>query len=393
MQKTYSELCQGFRLLEPVSALVAVALLWTGTAVGQVVVNCPTDDLQAGIESIHPVGGTVLVTGTCVRPVLVPDVLDPFIVSGFTGTLTIDGGGTLMQDVVLCGMNPAPTVLSAVLRIKDSSDVHLRDLTIKGGLGVEVDNSNVIFEGDVVVSESRRNGVTVTGSTSRVLLDDDVTDDWNSMDHNCRHGIFLGGNGSATVSGTTKIEDNGGFGVVGRDGAGLEFAEQPTINNNGWGGVNGRFGTSVLIRGMVEVRQNGMADPSTPNFLFPRFRSGVSVTAGSNLVVFADGVGTPAIFDNVGPGILLDLASVGRLLGMDVFRNTQGFVAQSNPTAEFLAEFGIANTLMNNNKRSLTVAVIETTKGKEGGDLVCDSTSVIVGDVSGAEIINCASAN
>jgi hypothetical protein len=194
MQKTYFELCQGIRLLARVSALVAVVLLWTDTAEGEVeIVDCSTDDLQTAINNLTPNGGTIHVTGTCVSPILVPNVLDPFVVPGITGTLTIDGGGTLMQASVPCVTNPAPTVLSAVLQIKDSSDVHLRDLTVNGGLGVDVDNSTVVFEGDVEVTESRFNGMAVTGSTSRVLLDDDVTDDWNSMDHNCRHGIFLGG--------------------------------------------------------------------------------------------------------------------------------------------------------------------------------------------------------
>ena len=169
---------------------------------------------------------------------------------------------------------------------------------------------------------------------------------------------------------------------MGRDGAGLVFKELSTINTNDWGGVNGRFGTSVLIRGMVEVRHNGMADPNPPNFLFPRFRSGVSVTAGSNLVVFRDGVGTPAIFDNVGPGILLDLASVGRLLGVTVTGNSRGFVAQSNSTAEFIPETAPNEIRDNDGPR--------VTKGGNA-DLVCDGTSVLVGDFTMVDNNQCAS--
>jgi len=231
--------------------------------------------------------------------------------------------------------------------------------------------------------------VEVRGSTGRTRLFGD-----NRIHNNCRHGIFVGGGGSLTVAGTTKIEDNGAFGVTGRDGSSLVFARQCSVNHNGWGGANARFGSSILITGHSIFYENGTADPNTPNFFFPRFQAGVSVTAGSNLVIFAEiDEGTPAIFDNVGPGILLDLASIGRLLGMTVTGNSRGFVAQSNSTAEFLPEFGAANTLMDNNERSLSLAeVFETTK-RQGGDLVCDSTSVIVGDVSGAKIINCASAN
>ncbi len=427
MQKTYFELCQGVRLLARVSALVAVVLLWTGTAIAQdaceatvkvidVVGEPPVDpdppaplfdDLQDAINYLSghlPIpGGTIQVTGTCFR--LDEDgeeIPEPILVQGFTEKLTIEGvldpepadgapptKSTLMQDAS-CGDDPAPS--SAVLHIKDSSNVHLKTLFINGGEGVSVENSDVIFDGFVWVTGSRINGVEITGSTGRVRL---LGNDQNRIAENCQHGIFVGSQGSLTVAGTTLIEHNGAFGVTGRDGSSLTFAKQCSVNNNGWGGANARFGSSILITGHSIFYENGMASPSTPNFFFPRFRSGVSVTAGSNLVIFAEiDEGTPAIFDNAGPGILLDLASIGRLLGMDVFRNAQGFVAQSNSTAEFLAEFGVANTLINNNKKSLTIALEETkeTKGNVGGDLVCDSTSVIVGDVTGAENINCSSA-
>ena len=109
MQKTYFELSQGIRLLARVSALVAVVLLWTSPAVGQVtvVVNCPgetIDVLQDAINSLIPLGGgTIQVNGTCVRTEDFATVItEPFLVNGFTGRLTIEGvsGGnsTLMQE-------------------------------------------------------------------------------------------------------------------------------------------------------------------------------------------------------------------------------------------------------------------------------------------------------
>jgi len=193
----------------------------------------------------------------------------------------------------------------------------------------------------------------------------------------------VGGGGSLTVAGTTKIEDNGAFGITGRDGSSLVFARQCSVNHNGWGGANARFGSSILITGDSLFTDNGMADPNTPNFFFPRFQAGVSVTAGSNLVIFKNDDGTPDISNNIGSGILLDLASIGRLLGMSVTGNSRGFVAQSNSTAEFIPETAPNEIKDNNGPR--------VTKGGNA-DLVCDSTSVLVGDFSMVDNIQCASA-
>ena len=178
------------------------------------------------------------------------------------------------------------------------------------------------------------------------------------------------------------IEDNGAFGVTGRDGASLTFSQNCFVGNNGWGGANARFGSSILITGNCDFTGNGTADPSTPNFFFPRFRAGVSVTAGSNLVIFRNDDGIPEILDNVGPGILLDLASIGQLLGMTVTGNSQGFVAQHNSTAEFIPETAL-NTIRDNN------GVRVTKVGNTG--LLCDSTSVLIGDFSEVDKFQCAS--
>ena len=172
--------------------------------------------------------------------------------------------------------------------------------------------------------------------------------------------------------------------MTGIDGATLEAKGQAVIHNNHWGGMHGRLGVTMVIGGGVTISGNG--NSTDVNFLFPRFRSGVSVYAGSLLTVFANNSERPSIMGNFGPGIILDLGSIGRLLGMSVESNAAGFVALNNSTAEFLPEFGFSNTLTGNRGLS-RVLDLET----KDGDLVCDNTSVVVGDFSEVGINNCAS--
>jgi hypothetical protein len=163
--------------------------------------------------------------------------------------------------------------------------------------------------------------------------------------------------------------------MAGFDGVRLTVNGSAVIDGNGWGGLHARVGSTIVITGNSNITNNG-ADTTSSGFLFPRFRAGVSASAGSVLSVAAAG-GTPLIMGNSGPGILLDLASIGRLFGMTVEQNIEeGFLGRNNSTAEFVPEFGPQNAL----------------SGNGSGDLKCDNTTVLVGDFGGAQVINCASA-
>ena len=57
-------------------AMVAVVLLWPGQALGQACsaviagdASSPYDDLQDAINSLHPDGGTIVVSGLCTNPI------------------------------------------------------------------------------------------------------------------------------------------------------------------------------------------------------------------------------------------------------------------------------------------------------------------------------------
>jgi len=119
------------------------------------------------------------------------------------------------------------------------------------------------------------------------------------------------------------------------------------------------------------------------SFLFPRFRSGISVYSGSKLSVFPNQGKIPLVTNNSGPGILLDVAAIGLLRGIDILSNAEGFVALNNSTAEFIPEFGVPNRLEGN--------AIVLSRGGGGSDLRCDNTSVLVGDFTGVSINNCSS--
>ena len=315
-----------------------------------------------------------------------------FNISDFTGILRIEGqGATLGQrldldfpafpddpddpdsdlgepvqvdcDTVTNTLFRSP---NRVLRINDSQDVRLEGLIIDGGNGLSIDNSDVRFEGGVVVQNSLGLGVFVGGSSGGLQL----REPGNRITGSCRSGITVGRTLSADVRNDAQIMSNGRFGMSGNDGARLTLRNDAVVADNGWGGVHGRIGTTVTIRDNVIISGNG-TDTSTVNLLVPRFLSGVSIYASSVLTV----LGTPQIRDNFGPGIILDVASIGRLLGMEVIGNAEeGFVALKNSTVEFIPEFGL-NTL----------------SGNGTADVACDNTSVLVGDFSEADIETCAS--
>jgi len=75
--------------------------------------------------------------------------------------------------------------------------------------------------------------------------------------------------------------------MVGVDGATVVLSQDAVISSNGWGGMNARLGAAIVLFGGPTVEGNGRADPTmVSNFLFPRFRSGISVYSGSKLSVF-----------------------------------------------------------------------------------------------------------
>jgi len=413
-----------------------MVLLWPGQALAQdVIVDCDGgDDLQAAIDDLHitsgGVGGTIEVSGLCTnnrrnqtvneecegnedpslplpwpenqgvggvcRQVKLSERFVPFNISNFTELLTIEAhptdGATLGQlldsDFPTFPDDPddpgsalgAPVVVDCdtdrntlfrrpnrVLQINDSQDVRLEGLIIDGGNGILINNSDVRFEGGVVVQNSLSDGVFTLGSAGSVVLRRGMG---NEIIGSCRHGINVGHTLSAIVGDDALIQFNARFGMIGRDGARLDLRDEAVVDANGWGGIHGAVGTTVFISGNATISGNG-TDTSTVNLLVPRFLSGVSIYAGSNLTV----VGAPNITDNFGAGIILDITSVGRLLGMNVNGNTEeGFLALKNSTAEFIPEFGL-----------------NTISGNGSGDVACDNTAVLVGDFSEVGVNNCAS--
>ena len=134
--------------------LLVLVLLWPKVAFAQTVVLCDSgEDLQAAIDSLDPtVSNHLLVSGTCV-----PTTIRGFRIAGFVN-LRLEGPAALAQTTETCG----GSAVREALRITDS-DVVWVDLTITGGRGVNIVDSNVRGDGDdgrpVSVMNSSRQGI------------------------------------------------------------------------------------------------------------------------------------------------------------------------------------------------------------------------------------------
>ena len=437
MKATYFK-WQGVRSLVPGAVLLAVVLLGSGPVLAQdTIVNCDDENppagtfnnLQDAISTLQPDGGTIEVSGICANPVsdifeCVPDEpLEPegpctdtkvgeryqtFSVRGFTGRLTIQAdptvGATLGQHIgeVLPVGEPEPifcdTDLSTlfreirtVLSISDSVNVHLRGalgpddeegvptvlqtLNIEGGFGVFIRDSDVRFDGGVVVTNSRGSGAFAGGEAGSQLR---LNGNENQSGNNCAHGISAGRGSLVNVSGSAVIRDNGRFGLIAVENARVTLRGEAIVEGNLIGGMLARYGAFASVFNQAIIRDNG-GDPDPNNFL-SRFQSGVAADSASLLLIRgpadpvsgqSTGVG-PMILDNLGPAMLVDNNSTAELRNMMAHDNEGGLVLLHQSVAQFLAEVDLSGN-----------------DATGDGDLECDLSSLPYGDLGGVDVNNC----
>ena len=371
-------------------ALFVAMLFWPAFASAQVEffgLSLPAGEhpLQQAIDSLKPDGGFINVTGTCENPIGTDgdgnDIYQPFLIEGFTGRLNISGG-TLSQPVVACDTDPStvsPTRPNEVLIIENSNNVRLSDLTITGGEGVFVDNSDVRFRGGVIVEQSLRNGILVGGEGGGALrLFTTVgTPVNNEVTNNCRAGITVG-RGSFARASEAWIHVNKGFGLQAFESGRVTVNRTARVFGNVRGGIRGSFGAFVSVGGQAVIEGNG-DNPNTDSVFF-RYHSGVSAYFGTQVLIrgpidvntglpLDDG---PRIVDNIGPGVLVDLNSNVRL---------------ENATVQLNSEGGLK--LLHESVAELGPAAPTTLSGNGFGDLDCDQSSLAFGDLSGVANNRC----
>ncbi len=204
-------------------AVPAAMLLWPGAARAQVI-NCTgTDDFSA-IQAALADDVTISLTGDCVAEVGESGEGQTLVISDLNN-VTIEGPAALKHPVVDCTVS-SPS--RNVLRIENSRNIRLQELTIDGGSGVAVVDSTVRIQGGFTVQNSRGGGLIVSGpGGSDVSLDHRAVSDNNRLSNNCGSGAIVRTGSNLNIRGDTMIEGNGRSGVSVSAGARASFNANP----------------------------------------------------------------------------------------------------------------------------------------------------------------------
>jgi parallel beta-helix repeat protein len=318
-------------------------------------VSCPGQSLQAAVNSATP-GAVITVIGTCTEIVFI---------SNFAH-LTIEAP-TLGSATIVAPLD------SDVFDVMNSGDIRLVNLVIVGGSGsgISVSSSSQVVVSNCTVqnnplgfgilvtsrSELRIQRSTVQSNALGVaIFDDSIGRIQDSTIVNNTEGVLAARGSDIGFGGANDIGNNSDVGVILQDssrarfgGAGSIFT---TIEGNATAGI--LVGAQGLLRlgPGTKVRNNGSACPTDP-------------TCG---------------------GILAVNSSVVILNAADISDNfAAGLVAQQ------AVEVGLDSTTVNNNAgdgirlQRISIGnftVGNTFSGNGGAAVFCDSTSLVVGDVS-----------
>lgn len=389
--------------------LAAATLLLPGAALARdATVDCDggpaefatlTDAVNA-LRGSRPGPNSITVTGTCVGETVFIDVDSARLTIeapvGQTATIqgsAIDifgtGGGTTLRRLVITGS------LSAGVSIRRASVATIQGCTIENsaGSGLQVDgNSTVEVSGGtpdeaVLIRNNGGQGIFADGSVLQI-------NQFTIIENNAGVGLFLlggrvrlfglgdpvivRGNGSGVgldfgasgfFVGDIRIENNGGFGVFVGEGGSAGFiansSDGTTIEGHSVVGLNLRRTAAARLLGPHQVRNNGTAgEPLT---------AGVRVVKGSSFLAVprVAGGGGVEISNNVGPGVRAEDNATVVLIGSTISNNLEEGVRLVHLS---VGEFAAPNTIFGNGV----------------ADLLCDATSLVVGDLTGISNVKCA---
>jgi Right handed beta helix region len=335
--------------------------------------------INAALAAIGPVGpSTITVTGTCTESVGLFKARSITIVAPVAGGAG-SGGATIV------GLQDNDTFDIGLF----SQNIALQNLEIRGnpassiGLGVSIFNNS---QANIILCNIHDNpdGGVSADSSSQVALDSSILQNSSNGD-----GLDVTNDSTADMVSTT-IQNNGGFGITVFNRSGIVIRRQNLIQNNA-GGV----GISAVDSSKVQMQT---ADPALFTTIQRHALNGIQI---GDQVMLRMGGGPHAIQGNGSAcptdptcgGISALRNSTMRLTSGNI-RGNQG----SGISAEQLVDFGLNNTTISNNTgdgvhiRRISIGqfvTANTITGNGGASVSCDTTSLVVGDLSTFSKIAC----
>ena len=238
-----------------------------------------------------------------------------------------------------------------VINVRDSRNIVLRGLTATGAeIGFDIVASTAVR-----LERNRSTGNTF----GYFIVDQSSVNFFSHALDNERVGVLVTRDSYAAVE-ETEVSGNGRSGIVCREGSMCNLAGNVVIKDNG------DIGLAAVNNSLVRVEAfHGPNTVESNNF-------GV-LALGNSIVVFSGEHGN-SVSANNGPGIELQMNSSLTLVNSTVSNNSgPGVSVLRDSVARILDESGTTNTISSN----------------IGANLVCDTTSLLYGDLTGISRIDC----
>ncbi|MGH9788391.1 MAG: right-handed parallel beta-helix repeat-containing protein [Candidatus Acidiferrales bacterium] len=372
--------------------LISAFLLAASAGAADLSVNCDLgESLQAAIDSLDFAGpNSITLTGACTENVQIEGRRNLIIAApdGQTATLQaadstlaalrlIAAQNILLRRLVIRGGRwgilagrASETLLSECTLENNGEGLFAIDNSLAGlvegtavrnngtGLAAATNASFIIREGVVIENNA---GVAVQLFSAAAAIVNGNTIRNNGAGVNALH------RSSVEFSGQNTVQNNGAFGLQVAQGSVATFNTTPsfmgpvgftTIEGHTVVGVNVVNGGTLTFAGPHKVRNNGTATQA--------LRSGIRVGRNSFLTT---GGGTE-ITSNVGPGVRADLDAVLTFVATTITGNSEeGVRLVRLSSADFISGNAIS--------------------GNGGASIFCDTTSLVVGDLTGIENVQC----
>ncbi len=368
-------LCLGMRA-KPCARLLSLGLLvlsLAGSAQATTrTVGCPSGgqftSIQAAVNASAS-GDVIVVTGTCNESVSIGDRAHLIIGASSLGSGTVvalvdndafdvsNSRDIRFHNLIINGGVGSSGGGGVV--VFDNSQATIRNCTIQNHVdsGVAADSSSQVFIRDSTI-QGNGDGVDVTRNSAAIIRNSTIV-------NNLFEGVFVQDRSSVQFQRQNQIANNGEVGVFALQLSRVAFGGNATffttIEHNAFAGI--LLGTqSVLRAGPSKIRYNGCTtDPLCGGIFVSR-----------NSTVRLDGT---QITNNTGPGI-----SVEQSVDLAIFSAT---ITNNSGDGVRIRRISIGDFITDPTIPPITIA------GNGGASIFCDTTSLVVGDLTGIDNISC----
>ena len=356
--------------------ILASLCLSVPTRAANVTVGCPGGtggtypSVNAALNAIGQTGPhTITVTGTCQETVSLSNARSILIMSPAPGGATIVG----LQD-------------SDTFDIGLSQDITLQNLEIRGNAASSVGTGVSIFTNSQVnifactIHGNPDVGIAADGDSQVAIRNTAI------QNNSPGDALDLTNNSSADVAGTT-IQNNG-FGVFLQTHSSIVFRRQNFILNNGDGAIQAVDLSSVHLQ---------TADPTLVTTIQGHNVNGIAVARQSDLVIGAGIIqsnGSACPTDPTCGGIYALRNSTVRLFAGNITGNQGSGISVEQGVDLVLINASVSqNTGDGINVRRISIGDFttggNTVTGNGGASVSCDTTSLLVGDLSTFSNVAC----